>query len=127
MAKFDPRRDPPYYAVINRTTPPGLDAGQYLDAGEQMIGLAAAEPGFLGIEDVTDPEGLPYTVCYWSRPQSLIRWRSEVANHIPPKINADDIICFEGCYWHWLTDIFEAVSRVDRENIVPVKFGKQAA
>lgn len=127
MAKLNPRRDPPYYAVINRTTPPGLDAGQYLDAGEQMIGLAAAEPGFLGIEDVTDPEGLPYTVCYWSRPQSLRRWRSEVTNHIPPKINTDDIICFEGCYWHWLTDIFEAVSRVDRENIVSVKFGKQAA
>ena len=62
MAKFNPRRDPPYYAVINRTTPPGLDVGQYLDAGEQMIGLAATEPGFLGIEDVTDPEGLPYTV-----------------------------------------------------------------
>ncbi len=127
MAKFNPRRDPPYYAVISRKTPPGLDAGQYLDAGEQMIGLAAAEPGFMGIEDVTDADGTPYTVCYWSRPQSLRRWRSEAKNHIPPKINPDDVICFEGCYWHWLTDIFEAVARVDRENIVAVQFGSQAA
>ena len=64
MAKFDPRRDPPYFAVINRTTPDGIDAGQFMDAGEKMIGLAAAEPGFLGIEEVTDESGNAYTVCY---------------------------------------------------------------
>ncbi len=127
MAKFDPRRDPPYYAVLSRTPPAGIDAGQFLDAGERMIGLAAAEPGFLGIEEITDPDGEAYTVCYWSRPQSLRRWRSEVSNHIPPKIDAGNIICFEGCYWHWLNDVFEAVARVDRENIIPVQFGERAA
>ena len=31
MAKFDPRRDPPYFAVINRTAPAGLDAGQFME------------------------------------------------------------------------------------------------
>lgn len=127
MAKFDPRRDPPYFAVINRTAPAGLDAGQFMDAGEKMVGLAAAEPGFLGIEDVTDDSGNAYTVCYWDRVQSLRRWRGDLANHIPPKISPDQVVCFEGCYWHWLRDVFDAIARVDRGNVVEVVFGKVAA
>ena len=127
MAKFDPRRDQPFYAVLSRTPPPGIDAGQFLDAGEQMIGLAAVEPGFLGIEEVTDADDTAYTVCYWDRAQSLRRWHSELSEHIPPKINASDIVCFEGCYWHWLTSIFDAVSRIERDNIVAVSFGSVAA
>ncbi|MGJ3258879.1 MAG: antibiotic biosynthesis monooxygenase family protein [Rhodospirillales bacterium] len=127
MATFDPRRDPPYFAVINRTPPAGLDAGQFLDAGEKMIGLAAAEPGFLGIEDVTDEHGNAYTVCYWDRVQSLRRWRGDLANHIPPKIDATQVVCYEGCYWHWLRDVFDAIARVDRSNVVEVAFGEVAA
>ena len=127
MAKFDPIRDPPFFAVLSRTPPPGSDAGQFLDAGEQMIGLAAVEPGFLGIEDVTDDTGNAYTVCYWDRAPSLKRWRSELADHIPPKIKADDIVCFEGCYWHWLNSVFDAVARVERDNVVAVSFGAVAA
>lgn len=127
MAKFDPRRDPPYFAVISRTPHTGTDAGQFLDAGEQMIGLAAAEPGFLGIEEITDEHGNAYTVCYWNNTQSLRRWRSELSDHIPPKINPDEIVCFEGCHWHWLDSVFDAVARVERENVVPVDFGTKAA
>lgn len=127
MSKFDPRRDPPYFAVINRTPPAGLDAGQFLDAGEKMIGLAAAEPGFLGIEDIIDETGNAYTVCYWDRVQSLQRWRGDLVNHIPPKIDAARVVCYEGCYWHWLRDVFDAISRIDRSNVVEVAFGEAAA
>lgn len=127
MAKFDPRRDPPYFAMLCRTAPPGSDAGQYLDSGERMIGLAAAEPGFLGIEDVTSKDGTAYTVCYWDRPQALRRWRDGLKDHIPPKIAVDDIVCFEGCHWHWLSDVFDAVARVDRDKVVAIKFGERAA
>ena len=127
MAKFDPRRDPPYFAVLSRTPQPGIDAGQFLDAGEQMIGLAAAEPGFLGIEEITDENGSAYTVCYWNKVQSLRRWRGELSNHIPPKIKPEDIVCFEGCHWHWLGSVFDAVARVDRKNIIEAAFGSKAA
>ena len=127
MAKFDPRRDPPYFAVINRTTPAGLDAGQFMDAGEKMIGLAAAEPGFLGIEEVADESGNAYTVCYWDRVQSMRRWRGDLVNHIPPKIDPAQVVCYEGCYWHWLRDVFDAIARVERDNVVQVSFGEVAA
>jgi hypothetical protein len=127
MPNFDPRRDPPYYAVLSRTPPPGIDGGQFIDAGERMIGRAAAEPGFLGIEEVTAEDGTRYTVCYWDRPSALRRWRSELDEHVPPKIAVDSIVCFEGCFWHWLTDIFDAIARVDREKIVRPSFGSAAA
>tara|TARA_R110000787_G_scaffold239367_4_gene345560 strand:- start:47407 stop:47790 length:384 start_codon:yes stop_codon:yes gene_type:complete len=127
MARFDPRRDPPYFAVIGRTAPPGIDAGQYMDAGERSIGRAAAEPGFLGIEEVIDPHDQAFTVCYWRKPESLRRWREELPDHLPPKISADSLVHFEGCFWHWLDNVFEAVARVERDNIVQIPLGERAA
>jgi hypothetical protein len=127
MSKFDPRRDPPYYAVIARSAAKGTDIGQFLDAGERLIGMAAAEPGFLGIEEAVAPDGTPYTVCYWDRPTALRRWRQDIVNHIPPKVDPDALVCFEGCMWHWLDDIFDAIARVDRENVQVVDFGNRAA
>lgn len=126
MSKFDPRRDPPYYAVISMAPPPGVDAGQFLDAGQRLIGMAAAEPGFLGIEETSGPDGTPYTVCYWSRPTALSRWRSDLANHVPPKIDPDSLVCFEGCLWHWLADVFEAIARVDRSDKIAVAYDDAA-
>ncbi len=131
MSKFDPRRDPPYYAVISREAPHGVDAGQFLDSGERLIGRAAAEPGFLGIEETNGPDGTPYTVCYWSRPQALRRWRAEAADHTPPSVDLDTLICFEGCLWHWLTDVFDAVARRDQQpatqNVMELKPKERAA
>ena len=122
MARFDPRRDPSYFAVIGRTAPPGIDAGQYMDAGERSIGRAAAEPGFLGIEEVIDPHDQAFTVCYWRKPE-----REELPDHLPPKISADSLVHFEGCFWHWLDNVFEAVARVERDNIVQIPLGERAA
>lgn len=126
MSKFDPRRDPPYYAVINHTAPPGVDVGQFLDAGQRLIGMAAAEPGFMGIEETKGPDGTPYTVCYWDRPSALRRWRTSLAGHVPPKIDVDAVVCFEGCLWHWLEDVFEAIARVDRGEKVIVAYDDTA-
>ncbi len=127
MSKFDPTRDPPYYAVLSRCPPPGANAGQFLDAGERMIGLAAAEPGFLGIEETSGPDGTPYTVCYWRKPTSLRRWREEIQDNIPVGIDVNDIVCFEGCLWHWLTDVFDAVARADTSNVVTLHKAEEAA
>lgn len=127
MSKFNPRRDPPYFAVLLRTPTKGVNAGQFLDAGERMIGLAAAEIGFMGIEDVIHTDGMEYTICYWREATALKRWREYVPNHVPPTVNIDSIICFEGCLWHWLHDVFDAKSRAEEETVVEVSFGERAA
>lgn len=126
MSKFDPRRDPPYYAVISHSPPPGIDAGQFLDAAQRLIGMAAAEPGFMGIEETNGPDGAPYTVCYWDRPAALRRWRDDIQRHVPPKIDTDSLVCFEGCMWHWLNDVFDAIARVDRGDKVVVAYDDTA-
>ncbi len=113
-----PKR-PPYYAVVSRSPRPGVDAGQFLDAGEMLVGLAAAEPGFLGVEYMDDPNGSgAYTVCYWDRPHAIQSWRNYAAERIPVRIQIDDIVCHEGCLWPWLHDVFDAVNRRDEETIV---------
>lgn len=127
MSKFDPTRDPPFFAVLRRTPPEGADAGQFIDAGERLIGLAAAEPGFMGIEDVVDDDGTEYTVCYWTRATSLRRWKEDLHNHVPPKIDTAKVVCFDGCLWHWLEDVFDAASRAERDNVVVASFGDVAA
>ena len=126
MSKFDPRRDPPYFAVLQRTPPAGANAGQFMDASEKLIGLAAAEIGFLGIEDHFH-DGMVYTACYWREASSLKRWREDLPNHIPPTVDLEQIICFEGCFWHWLDDVFEAKSRATEETVVEVSFSEKAA
>ncbi len=118
--------DPPYFAVLNRTAPKGVDAGQYLDAGEMMIGLAAAEPGFLGIEEIIR-DGAKYTVCYWDRASAIQQWRKSVAQRVPARVDADSIVCHEGCLWPWLADAFDAVQRAERSNVVEYDFTIRAA
>ncbi len=127
MSKFDPRRDPPYFAVIQRSPPTGANAGQFMDASEKLIGLAAAEIGFLGIEEHLYTDGNEYTACYWRDAKALKRWREDLPNHVPPTVDIEQIICFEGCLWHWLDDVFDAKSRATDETVVEVSFGERAA
>jgi len=94
---------------------------------ERSILRSSAEPGFLGIVYVVDAHFQAFTVCYWRKPESLRRWREELPDHLPPKISADSLVHFEGCFWHWLDNVFEAVARVDRDNIVQIPFGEKAA
>jgi hypothetical protein len=127
MPKFDPRRDPPYFAVIQRTAPEGSNAGQFMDASEKLIGLAAAEVGFMGIEDHLPHDGVMYTACYWRDAKALKRWREDAPNHLPPTVDIEQLVCFEGCFWYWLDDVFDAKSRAVDENVVEVSFGEKAA
>lgn len=92
-----------------------------------MIGLAAAEIGFMGIEDVIHTDGIEYTICYWKEARALQQWREDAPNHIPPTVTIDSIVCFEGCLWHWLHDVFDARERAENETVVEIAFGERAA
>lgn len=127
MSKFNPQRDPPYFAVLLRSPPKGVNAGQFMDAGEKLIGLAAAEIGFMGIEEHLYYDGMQYTACYWREASALKRWREDVPNHLPPTVDIAGLICFEGCLWHWLDDVFDAKSRAEHDTVVEVSFGEKAA
>ena len=70
--------EPPYYAVIFTSLETG-DLDGYDAASRRMIALAAAMPGFLGVEAAR--EGVGITVSYWSDLDSVAAWKRE-AEHV---------------------------------------------
>ena len=51
------------------------DADGYAEAAAAMAALAAAQPGYAGVESVRDSGGLGITVSYWADDASARAWR----------------------------------------------------
>lgn len=51
------------------------DAEGYAQAAEAMAALAAAQPGYAGVDSVRDASGLGITVSYWADDASARAWR----------------------------------------------------
>src|SRR5262252_4757323 len=66
--------EPPYYAVVFSSVRSGADAAGYAAMAERMVELAAAQPGFLGLESVRDADGRGITVSYWDSLQAIEAW-----------------------------------------------------
>jgi len=90
---FAPTPDPPYVAVVFTSvrTAPALDAPDAPDASDgdqgyavmsrRMEELAAAQPGYLGIESARDGDGRGITVSYWTDEAAAAAWK-QVAEHL---------------------------------------------
>ena len=69
----------PYVAVIF-TTQRSADIDGYAEMSERMDALARQQPGFLGVESVSDGDrGI--TVSYWVDETASLAWR-QVAEHL---------------------------------------------
>ncbi len=75
MASIAQTPEPPYYAVIFTSRRKEGDQG-YAEVAARMVELAAAQPGFLGIE--TASGGLSITVSYWTDLESIKRWKANL-------------------------------------------------
>lgn len=69
---------PPYTAVIFTSLRTAGDGG-YAATAARMVELAAAQPGFLGIESARD--GLGITVSYWAAEADAAAWK-QIAEHL---------------------------------------------
>lgn len=69
---------PPYYAVIFTSLRTEIDEGYALTA-QEMIDMAAGQPGYLGIESARSG-GLGITVSYWESPEAIRQWK-QIAEH----------------------------------------------
>lgn len=65
---------PPYYAVIFTSERTVADDVGYQAMAARMVGLAAEQPGFLGMESARD--GLGITVSYWRDLASIRAWQA---------------------------------------------------
>lgn len=93
---------PPYYAVIFTSTTTDDTAG-YAVAAERMIELAAAVPGFLGVDSARDTE-LGITVSYWDSEEAIARW----------KLDAEHTAVREQGRARWYSAYELRVARVER-------------
>jgi heme-degrading monooxygenase HmoA len=67
-------------AVIFANQRTAADEAGYAAAAEAMDALAAAQPGYRGIESARGADGFGITVSYWADEASAIAWR-EQAEH----------------------------------------------
>lgn len=92
---------PPYYAVIFTSVRTEGDNG-YAETAQQMLSLAAEQPGFLGFESARQEIGI--SVSYWSSLEDIAAWKQN-ASHRQAQLRATD----------WYSQFRVRVCRVERE------------
>lgn len=82
QGRVDFPHEPPYYAVIfcSQRTDAAPDDG-YGPMADRMVALAAAQPGYLGVESARGEDGLGITVSYWRGLEDIRAWRA-VTEHV---------------------------------------------
>jgi heme-degrading monooxygenase HmoA len=105
LSDIEPARtpEPPYYAVIFTSVRTEGDNG-YAQRSQEMLGLAAGQPGFLGVDSARGAEGLGITVSYWRDEESIKAWRAH-ADHAATRAHGRA---------HWYESFAVYVARVER-------------
>jgi heme-degrading monooxygenase HmoA len=95
---------PPYYAVIFTSARTDGDDG-YAAMSEKMVSLAAAQPGFLGMESVRS--GLGITISYWSSLEDIKAWHTNLEHQFAQKMG----------YRKWYQSFKVRVCKVERDYV----------
>lgn len=93
---------PPYYAVIF-TSLQNDDLEGYGAMADEMVRLAAEQPGFLGFE--TARSGLGISVSYWKDEASIAHWKQHARHRLAQRLGND----------RWYATYRIRVCRVERE------------
>ena len=95
---------PPYYAVIFTSQTTGVST-DYASTADRMVELAAAQPGYLGVESVRGADGLGITVSYWRDLESIRNWRA----------HGEHTLARERGRAEWYSGYKLRIARVERE------------
>ncbi len=93
---------PPYYAVIFTSLRTYIDAG-YEEMAEEMVRLAAIQPGYLGHESARS--GLGITISYWESLEAIRAW----------KVNSDHLIAQKYGREKWYSAFKTRIALVERD------------
>ncbi len=91
-------------AVIFISQRTAQDGEGYAAAAAAMDALAAAQPGYCGVESVRDAEGRGITVSYWATEAEALAWRA----------NSDHAAIRDRGRAHWYESYQVIVARVER-------------
>ncbi|HLP92685.1 MAG TPA: antibiotic biosynthesis monooxygenase [Saprospiraceae bacterium] len=84
IAKTPP---PPYYAVIFSSIRTEQDLEGYAEMAEQMVVLAAEQPGYLGAESVRN--GLGITISYWDSLEAIRNWKAHAEHLVAQRLGRE--------------------------------------
>lgn len=73
---------PPYYAVIFTSIRTDLEEG-YEEMAQEMVRLAALQPGYLGHESARNELGI--TISYWESLEAIKAWKAQSDHQIAQK------------------------------------------
>ncbi|WP_338057674.1 antibiotic biosynthesis monooxygenase [Sulfuritortus calidifontis] len=76
----------------------------YRQMAERMVELAAAQPGFLGMESAREQDGFGITVSYWASIEAIRHWQ----------VNAEHLVAQEKGKRAWYEDYEVRVAKVER-------------
>jgi heme-degrading monooxygenase HmoA len=93
---------PPYYAVIFTSLRTDTDAG-YEEMAQEMVRLAAIQPGYLGHESARS--GLGITISYWESLEAIRTW----------KVNSDHLIAQKYGREKWYSAFKTRIALVERD------------
>ena len=97
--------DPPYYAVIFTSELSGDDPDGYAAMSDAMDALAAAQPGYLGMESVrSNDAGVTITVSYWDSEDAIRSWKENAEHAAAQKLGRA----------RWYADFWIRVAKVER-------------
>lgn len=96
---------PPYYAVVFTSQRTPDDPEGYGVTADRMAELAAAQPGFLGIESARGADGVGITVSYWESLDAIRQWREHAEHRIAQELGRAK----------WYANFRLRVCRVERE------------
>ena len=93
---------PPYYVVIFTSLRTDTDAG-YEEMAEEMVRLAAIQPGYLGHESARS--GLGITISYWESLEAIRAW----------KVNSEHLIAQKYGREKWYSAFKTRIALVERD------------
>lgn len=75
MTSLAEKLDPPFYAaILNDNAEKPLQDESHLAPSDEMVSIAPAQPGFLGLETTEDQTGNYVSVSYWRDMEALRAW-----------------------------------------------------
>ena len=93
---------PPYYAVIFTSIRTQIEEG-YQEMAEEMVRLAALQPGYLGHESARETLGI--TISYWESLESIQQWKAQSDHLLAQKFGREK----------WYLAYSTRIAKVERE------------
>ena len=95
---------PPYYTVIFPNQRTAVQDDEYAAMAAEMVFLAKAQPGYLGIHSTRGADGFGITCSYWETEEAILAWKQ----------NVDHLVAQRNGIEHWYEYYEVLVARVER-------------